>query len=173
MRKTAAGLEITAVGPTLAFDRASVICLVGADCGAVLDEQPVSRYVPLVISSGQTLRFATLQGPGIRAYLLFQGGLKVPPYLGSRATFTLGRFGGNAGRNLAAGDVLHLQTAVRAPAAAGLPVNLHPQLTHQWRLRVLSGPHGAPDFFTPADIHTVLEVAWKVHHNSKPNGGCG
>jgi urea carboxylase len=165
-----AGLEITAVGPTLGFDQSTTVCLAGADCGAVLDDRPVGLYTPCAIAAGQTLRFSKLRGAGLRAYLLFQGGLQVPKYLDSRATFTLGRFGGHAGRNLAAGDVLHLQppSAMRSPT--GLPDPLHPQLTHQWQLRVLSGPHGAPDFFTPADIETVLEVPWKVHHNSNRTG---
>ncbi|MEJ0007018.1 MAG: hypothetical protein WDM77_11790 [Steroidobacteraceae bacterium] len=168
--ETAAGLEITAVGPTLAFDLATTVCLVGADCGAVLDDAPVQLYRATTVAPGQTLRFAKLRGPGIRAYLLFKGGLRVPKYLDSRATFTLGRFGGNAGRNLAAGDVLHLQETSSTRTGPGLPDNLHPRLTHEWRLRVLSGPHGAPDFFTAADIEAVLEVAWKVHHNSNRTG---
>ena len=46
--------------------------------------------------------------PGARAYLPVRGGFDVPEYLGSRATFTLGRFGGHGGRALRAGDVLHL-----------------------------------------------------------------
>ncbi len=168
--ETDAGLEITAVGPTLGFDRAATVCLAGADGGAVLDDRPVGLYAPFTIAAGQTLRFSKLRGAGLRAYLLLQGGLQVPQYLDSRATFTLGRFGGHAGRNLAAGDVLHMQPAAAMRSPTALPEYLHPQLTHQWQLRVLSGPHGAPDFFTPADIETVLEVPWKVHHNSNRTG---
>ena len=37
-----------------------------------------------------------------------RGGFDVPAYLGSRATFTLGKFGGHGGRALLPGDVLHL-----------------------------------------------------------------
>lgn len=35
-----------------------------------------------------------------------KGGFEVPDYLGSQATFTLGQFGGHAGRNLLIGDML-------------------------------------------------------------------
>jgi urea carboxylase len=32
------------------------------------------------------------------------------------------------------------------------------------------GPHGAPDFFTEADIETFFSTAWKVHYNSDRTG---
>jgi len=169
--EAAAGLEVTVVGPTLLFDRPSTVCLTGAHCEAFLDEKPLAAYTPVAIAAGQTLKLGRVLGHGLRAYILFRGGLNVPLYLNSRATFTLGRFGGHAGRNLAAGDVLHLSSPPaedRAPAA--LPVELHPQLTREWRLRVLYGPHGAPDFFTSDDIETLLAANWKVHYNSNRTG---
>jgi urea carboxylase len=147
------------------------VCLTGAHCEAFLEGEPLTPYTPAAISAGQTLKLGRVAGPGLRAYILFRGGLNVPLYLNSRATFTLGRFGGHAGRNLAAGDVLHLSSPPakdRTPAA--LAVELHPQLTREWRLRVLYGPHGAPDFFTPDDIETLLAANWKVHYNSNRTG---
>ena len=42
------------------------------------------------------LKIGRATGAGLRGYLLFQGGLDVPSYLGSRSTFTLGGFGGHA-----------------------------------------------------------------------------
>jgi urea carboxylase len=185
----AAGLEVTALGPTLRFDKAATICLTGADCDARLDGRELERYSPVHVVRGQTLKLGRVRGPGLRAYILFAGGLEVPEYLGSRSTFTLGRFGGHGGRNLAAGDVLQIakdagpQEAAGAlttsvPGAAGatatpasaLPSSLRPPLTNDWRIRVLYGPHGAPDFFTPADIETILTATWKVHYNSSRTG---
>jgi urea carboxylase len=40
----------------------------------------------------------------------------------------------------------------------------------EWHLRVLYGPHGAPDFFTAADIATFLAAEWQVHYNSNRTG---
>jgi urea carboxylase len=37
-------------------------------------------------------------------------------------------------------------------------------------VRVLYGPHGAPDFFTPEDIEGILGATWKVHYNSNRTG---
>ena len=166
----AAGLEVTALGPALQFEQSTTVCLAGADCGALLDEEPLGVYAPTPVSAGQTLRLGRVRGPGLRAYVLFEGGLQVPPYLHSRATFTLGRFGGHAGRSLAAGDVLHVNHAMGAAAAARLAARQHPPLVHEWRLRVLYGPQGAPDFFTVEDIDAILGATWKVHYNSNRTG---
>ena len=167
----APGLEVTALGPTLRFDRAAVLCLTGADCDARLNGRVLERYSPVRVTPGQTLKLGRVRGPGLRAYILFAGGLVVPAYLGSCSTFTLGRFGGHGGRNLAAGDVLHLPAAdTDAAPPKALPLGLQPQLTSDWRIRVLYGPHGAPDFFTQADVDAILSASWKVHYNSSRTG---
>lgn len=169
--ESAAGLEITAVGPTMLFDQAATVCLTGADCSALLDGLNVPHYQPVRIAAGQTLKLGRVSGPGLRSYLLFQGGLDVPLYLHSRSTFTLGQFGGHGGRTLMAGDVLHLGPAPEtAVVMSTFPAELRPPLTRQWQLRVLAGPHGAPDFFTPQDIDTILGATWKVHYNSNRTG---
>jgi len=161
-----AGLEVTASGPTLLFEAPATICLTGADFGATLDGVPVPRGEALAVSAGQTLAMGRASGGGMRGYILFAGGLDVVPYLGSAATFTLGQFGGPSARALVAGDVLHLGDApTSAPAAAPLP-----ELGREWQIRVLYGPHGAPDFFTPADIDAFLEAEWQVHYNSNRTG---
>uniref|UniRef100_UPI000A4A129D ATP-binding protein n=1 Tax=Erythrobacter sp. CCH5-A1 TaxID=1768792 RepID=UPI000A4A129D len=152
-----AGLEVTASGPTLLFEAGATICLTGADFGATIDGQPAPRGEPLRVAAGQTLAMGRASGGGMRGYILVAGGLDVVPYLGSASTFTLGQFGGPAARALVAGDVLHLgEGAVGEPTSASLPA-----LTREWQIRVLYGPHGAPDFFTPADIATFLEAEWQ------------
>ncbi|GAA0768688.1 urea carboxylase [Erythromicrobium ramosum] len=161
-----AGLEVTASGPTLLFEAPATICLTGADFGAKLDGAPAPRGVPIAIAAGQTLTLGRASGGGMRGYILFAGGLDVVPYLGSAATFTLGQFGGHAARGLVAGDVLHLGDAATGEGiAAALP-----ELARTWELRVLYGPHGAPDFFTPDDIARFLQAEWQVHYNSNRTG---
>jgi urea carboxylase len=166
----AAGLEITAQGPVLLFRRDARVCLTGAALEATVDGTPLTPWRAVAIHAGQTVKLGRVRGAGMRAYLTLEGGLDVPVYLGSRATFALGRFGGHAGRTLAAGDVLRL----REPPAtrremANVPQCLS-QTTHEWRLRVLYGPHGAPDFFAPEDIEMLQSVSWKVHYNSSRTG---
>jgi urea carboxylase len=146
------------------------VCLTGAALEATVDGAPLQSCRAVAVRAGQTLKLGRVRGAGLRAYLMFEGGLDVPVYLGSRATFALGRFGGHAGRTLAAGDVLRL----RGPSATRPPIASVPeclsQMTHEWRLRVLYGPHGAPDFFAPEDIEMLQSVSWKVHYNSSRTG---
>ncbi len=162
----APGLECTVAGPTLRFRSEAEIALTGADFGALLDGVPVPLYERVQVSKGAVLEVRDCAGPGARAYVLFRGGLDVPLYLGSASTFTLGRFGGHAGRALLAGDVLHVGDAV-----GGEPVDVEiPELTQEWQIGVMYGPHGAPDFFTPADVDMIFSTAWKVHYQSSRTG---
>ena len=172
---TAAALEITVNGPTLRFNTAAVLALVGADMPATLDGAPVAPGRAFGVSPGQTLRVGSVSGAGLRAYLAVRHGFDVPDYLGSKATFTLGLFGGHAGRALRVGDVLRVNR--RTPAgvtdAALLlvaPAEVLPALTRDWEIKVLYGPHGAPDFFTERDIATLLSTAYEVHYNSARTG---
>jgi urea carboxylase len=166
----AAGLEITGLGPTLVFNAPALVCLTGAALDASLDGVAVPPYAPFQVGAGQTLKLGRVRGGGLRAYLLVEGGFDVPAYLGSRAGFTLGGFGGHAGRALAAGDVLHLSELSAVGATTALPADLRPTFGKPWTLRVLYGPHGAPDFFTPKDIETFCATEWGVHYNSNRTG---
>jgi urea carboxylase len=165
----AAALEITALGPTLLFNHDAVVCLTGAELEASLDGAPVETYAPFAVAAGQTLRLGRVRSAGLRAYLAIQGGFDVPSYLGSRSTFTLGGFGGHAGRALAAGDVLRVGEDGGAAEPALAP-EARPELTKAWTIRALYGPHGAPDFFTPGDIAMLRATDWKVHYNSNRTG---
>lgn len=102
----APGLEITADGPVLRFSTASVVAVTGAPAPVTIDGEPAAMWEPLEVAAGQALAIGRADGPGLRLFLAVRGGIDVPSYLGSASTFTLGRFGGHAGRALLAGDVL-------------------------------------------------------------------
>lgn len=166
-----AGLELTVVGPSLRFAVPTTVCLAGADLDARLDGRPVPRWTPAAVPAGGVLEVGTAAGPGCRGYLLVRGGIDVPPYLGSRSTFTLGRFGGHGGRALRAGDVLPLGDPALAPhPSAALADDQVPVLGHHWDLGVVPGPHVAPDYFTADDIEVLESTDWEVHHNSARTG---
>lgn len=162
-----AGLEVTVTGPTLMFAAPACICLTGADFGATLDGVPVRRGEAVEVRVGQTLALGRASKGGLRGYILVAGGFDIAPYLGSRSTFELGQFGGHAARRLLAGDTLHLAGAA---VEAALPAIALPDFSTEWTLRVLYGPHGAPDFFTGADIDTIVTAEWQVHYNSNRTG---
>lgn len=166
------GLEITLAGPTLRFNCDSIIAICGAPIEVLLDSEPLSQWQTHFVKAGALLQFGKIKHAGSRAYLAVQGGFQVPAYLGSKATFTLGQFGGHAGRVLRAGDVLHIQPMEPSQLTFSqrLPQEWIPQYTERWEIAVLYGPHGAPDFFTEADIDQFFAAEWKVHHNSSRTG---
>jgi urea carboxylase len=165
----AVGMEFAAEGPALLFQRNARACLTGADFGATLDGKPTPLYAPFDICTGQTLKIARVRGGGLRGYLSIAGGWDAQSFLGSRSTFTLGGFGGHAGRALVAGDVLRIADE-RVSQAQIIATHERPQMTKEWDVRVLYGPHGAPDFFTDDDIAMLCAAEWKVHHHSNPTG---
>ena len=169
--RDAAGLEITLTGPTLRFSCDATIALTGADFGARLNGQPIRQWQAVFVPKGSGLELGAAQGTGARAYLAVAGGIDAPQYLGSRSTFILGKFGGQSGRTLHAGDVLHIGDSDIVPRkACKLPKQLIPRYGNEWEIGVLYGPHGAPDFFTPEDIDIFFSTAWKVHYNSDRTG---
>ena len=167
----APGLEITLQGPALSFSAPTRICLTGAPCVATIDGERVALWEPAMISAGATLDIGLVGPPGIRSYLLIEGGLDVPEYLGSAATFILGAFGGHGGQTLRPGDVLrpHSEFETTGPPAA-VPETSRPRLTSAWRLAVLPGPHADEEFFTTADLDTLYSTKWEVHFNSARTG---
>jgi urea carboxylase len=166
----AAALEITMSGPTLRFNTDAVVAVTGAPIPLQLDgvDQPLNTA--LLVKAGSTLSLGSIAGAGARSYLCLRGGLQVPDYLGSKSTFTLGQFGGHGGRALRAGDVLHLLPLCDASHGAQLPGELCDALSAVREIRVIYGPHGAPEYFTPAYIQTFFATAWEVHFNSSRTG---
>ena len=166
---TAAGLEIVANGPKLRFNIAATVAVCGAPVEVTIDGVAAPMWTPIAIEAGQTLHVKSTKATGLRATLAIRGGVDVPTYLGSRSTFTLGKFGGHGGRALRAGDVIHLGNEVVAEPAPLAPAD-RPTYANAWQIGVLYGPHGAPDFFTPGDIEMLFATQWKVHHNSDRTG---
>src|SRR5262249_24305023 len=139
--------------------------------GAMLGGEPVPRFVPVEARSGQRLSIGSVRGPGLRGYLCVRGGFDVPEYLGSRSTFTLGGFGGHAGRALRTGDVLHVaQSAPSSSEPRALAPGIAAIIASDWEIGVLEGPHAAPDFFDEGFIAGFYDVKWKVHYNSARTG---
>ena len=130
----AAALEMTLSGPSLKFNSAAVICLMGAAMPALLDGREIASGRAVTVEAGQTLKLGTIASQGVRTYLAVRGGFDVPDYLGAKSTFTLGRFGGHGGRPLLIGDVLHIgEAAVSEPRT--VPDALMPPLSNAWRDR--------------------------------------
>jgi len=177
----AGGLEALLTGPRLRVlggeggggGRAShgrVLMAVAGACGqARLNGHPVAAGVPFSASAGDVLEFGACGPDGLRGYLAVRGGISVPRVLGSRATFLLGRFGGGSGRALIAGDVLHVGREENCGAPADCSDSL-PEIGSPWRLRVVPGPHGAPEYFTDDALADLFAAQWSVDHRSDRTG---
>ncbi len=166
----AAGLEITMSGPILRFNTDAVVALTGAAIPVKLDDVEQPMCTAIFVPAGRTLTIGTIAGAGARSYLAVRGGVQVPEYLGSKSTFTLGQFGGHGGRALRAGDVLHLAPLSDSSAGARLAAELCSALPAGRELRVIYGPHGAPEYFTEGYIDKFFATDWEVHFNSSRTG---
>jgi urea carboxylase len=164
----AAGLECTLQGPALRFTHATTVCVSGAPAECTVDGTPVAQWEPVTVPAGGTLAVGAPAEHGLRTYVLVAGGLEVPEFLGSAATFTLGRFGGHGGRALRAGDVLRGGRA--RPGSAPVPEPVRPAIGGTWHIGAVEGPHAAPEFFTEDDIRAFYAADWKVHYNSARTG---
>lgn len=167
-----AALEITLNGPRLKFNVSCDVAIVGADFEVTLDDERIEMNQIVHIEAHQILDISNVNSSGARCYLAVKGGIQCPDYLGSKSTFTLGQFGGHVGRALRTGDVIELSkegtiTEESQASLENMATVLTPEITH---LRVIYGPHGAPDFFTDNDIKTFFEHVWEVHYNSSRTG---
>src|SRR5262249_43274274 len=133
----AATLEVTLHGPEIRLESDAVVAIAGANLGARLDGGDMALNAPVACRAGSVLRFGERRS-GARAYIACDGGIAVPPVLGSRATSALCSLGGVDGRALVAGDQLPLGVPTRARALRR--VDVPPVTSGGARLRVLPGP---------------------------------
>ncbi|GAA3596144.1 hypothetical protein GCM10022235_79420 [Kribbella ginsengisoli] len=163
----AAGLECVVAGPALQLDEDRLVCVGGAATQATINGYHLRPGTVARLAAGSVLDVGPLDGPGMRGYVAVEGGIDVPRVLGSRSTFILGEFGGLQGRALLAGDLLPLgrQENLLPPATITLPI-----LSNEWTLRVIPGPHGAPEHLTPDGIDSFFNTVWTIDHRSDRTG---
>ncbi len=162
----AATLETTLSGPELRIEQPTTIAVAGADLGATLDGARVPLHVPVRCDGGRVLRFGSRRA-GARAYVAFDGGLDVPPVLGSRATRVLGAMGGLDGRALVAGDRLRIDHPRNQPARRGVDLP-HVVVGGGARLRVRPGPQDS--FFSSDAVGLLQRTRWTITPHSDRMG---
>lgn len=164
----APGLELTLRGGSYRFRSDMTFCLTGANMFAKLDGADVPIYKPVHAKTGQVLTFGEAK-TGIRSYLHVAGGFDIPHYLNSASTFTLGGFGGYGGRALRTGDVLQINQ-IEESLTSELPVELQPEMTNEWTIGVIPGPHCTEEFLLPDYLRQLTSISWEVHFNSSRTG---
>ncbi|SDK86071.1 urea carboxylase [Glycomyces sambucus] len=174
----APGLECTIAGPVLRFGVPVTVCVTGAPAPVMLDGEPVEQWVPVAVPAGGELAVGQIADAGARTYVLFQGGLDVPTFLGSASTFPPGRIGGYTGDRLRVGDrlvpVCATENSATGTSAIGtsspVPVADRPAFGHEWTLTVTPGPQPAPHYFTVADMERIYAAEWSVQVHAGRSG---
>ena len=158
-----AGLEIGVMGPELEVAAGSVrIAVTGAIEIALLvaegaPPRPLASDRSHRLERGQRLRLGMIEGASA-AYLAVEGGLALPPFMGSLATYLRAGLGGVEGRRLAAGDRLPL---LRPQAGPGEERRLAQAFDYgRGPVRVVLGPQA--EYFTAAGIAAFLDGEYIV-----------
>ncbi len=155
----AAALEMTLQGGAFLFEGDGYAAVAGADMGGRLDGEPLAPWSGVPVRAGSRLAFSAA-ATGCRTYLAVQGGIDVPPVMGSRSTDLRAGVGGLAGRALAAGDRLPAGQAERPPPPRALPRRLVPRPGRVVTLRVLPGPQ--EDLFAPEGIEAFYGAVFAI-----------
>jgi biotin-dependent carboxylase-like uncharacterized protein len=140
-----AGLEITVLGPVLRAEGSGCFAVTGADAMITVNGLSVPSWTAIRVWDGDEIAVTALRG-GARAYFCVSGGVDVPVVMGSRSTYTRGKFGGLDGRALAAGDVLTTGTPDLLWEECEwltLPEALRPVRDPNAPLRTIPGPQDA------------------------------
>ena len=163
-----AALECQFIGPALKFKAPAIFALTGGDMQAKLDGEYVPLWQSVAAGAGQKLEM----GPaltGARCYISFAGGVDVPPFLGSRSTFVLGKCGGIDGAPLAVGGEIPVGVGegisgrrIKRKCLPPLPNN------GKWLIEVCAGPND--DWIDKAGQKRFLESMWKLSPKSNRVG---
>ncbi|MDY7103058.1 MAG: 5-oxoprolinase/urea amidolyase family protein [Actinomycetota bacterium] len=166
----AAGLECTVTGPTLRFTGPATIAVTGAPVPVTVDGRAAPMWSTLELVAGSIVSIGRVAGLGLRTYVAVRGGIDVAEVLGSRATFTLGGFGGHEGRVLEPGDVLATGSDVGPHVPSPLPPAAWPTFASDWTVAVREGPHAAPDFLTAEGFEAFFSATWVVQSHVARTG---
>ncbi|MDX6640968.1 MAG: urea carboxylase [Solirubrobacteraceae bacterium] len=159
-----AGLEVTVTGPRLRFPDGARIAVTGAPLIVEVDGTPAPQWSAIDVPAGALVKLGVIRSVGMRAYLAVAGGVDTALAMGSQAVFAPAGLGGGALRK---GDTL----AFGEPGSAGSGEPEPPvPMGNAWNLRVVPGPHGAPDFLTPEGLEELFTAGWTVHHQSDRAG---
>ena len=170
-KMTAAGLEVTLTGPTLRFNKETVIAVTGADITPKLNGKDLPMYTAAHVSAGDVLSFGARKN-GCRAYIAFAGGIDEPKVMGSCATDIKNSLGGYNGRALKCGDEIALAdidiAKVNTAPVVSSEIFKERYDENEIVLRVITGPQD--DRFTRKGIRDFFNFPATVTEKSDRQG---
>ncbi|TQV89807.1 biotin-dependent carboxyltransferase family protein [Aliikangiella coralliicola] len=159
-------LEITLVGPTLAFEKAMTLGVCGAEFELFLNGNQVFNNESFNVKPGDKLQFDKLK-TGARAYLAFSGELKLAKVLASYSTHITAGFGGYQGRQFKLNDSLELhQTQIKD--ARKLPKECEMFYSGNYLLRCVSSVESS--LFKQQNKNQFYASSYKVSTDSNRMG---
>ncbi len=164
----AAGLECQFIGPTLRFQRDSVIAVTGADMQAKVDGELIPMWESVAVSAGDVLEMAFAK-TGARGYVGFVGGIDCSEFLGSQSTFHKAGVGGMGGHAIQAEQVVPVADGNGKPGRK-VKESARPQLAtnKRWKIEVVRGPND--DWIDEAGHERFLTTEWKLSAKSDRSG---
>lgn len=165
-----AGLEMTALGPTVRVLHDTAIAFTGGHFNAKKNGEPIPQWRTVEARKDDVMSFGKAE-MGWRGYLCVAGGIDVPVVLASKSTYTMGALGGFRGRPLKTGDIIQAGPA-REPLESirGRKVKREvlPDLEAGKVLRVVMGPQD--DYVAEESIEAFLTSPYKVSHRANRVG---
>ena len=163
-----AGLECQFMGPTLRFERDTVIAVTGADMTPTLDGCTLEMWRSHAVKAGQVLALGPAR-KGARAYVAIAGGIDTPLVLGSRSTFHMAGIGGLEGHAIKAGQTIPVSQGKGTPGRRVRP-EARPQLgeSRSWQIEAVAGPND--DWVDEAAHKRFVSVDWKLQARSNRTG---
>lgn len=159
----AAALEVTLGRLALRFETEAVVAVTGAPAPLTLSGAAVPLETSLRVRAGSVLRLGS-PSAGLRSYLAIDGGIDVPPVLGSRAADPRSGLGPprlRAGQRLPVSQARYLSS--RALAEQPLAIEANPVV-----LRVVAGPRD--DWFSPSAMAALGSGSYQVTPASDRTG---
>jgi biotin-dependent carboxylase-like uncharacterized protein len=163
----APALELTLTGAELRFEADYYFAITGAPSKCYLSGAEIPFHHTLRGVQGDILRI----GPaiaGARVYLGFAAEIQANDFLGSKATYLPGAFGGFKGRALQQGDRLELTARHGAPEELETPPAYRPAITGRSAARASTGPEFG--FLSPADGAALFDTNFRISSRSDRMG---
>jgi len=153
-------LEITLTGAAFLLEADARLAITGASAPVAAGGAPLAPWTSHDVRAGEKIAVGRAIR-GLRSYVAFDGGIAVPPVMGSASTDLGGGFGGLGGRRLEEGDGFPLGPKSVAPAHhLALEASAIPAWPASVTLAATVGPDA--DWLEPALQRRLHDVEYRV-----------
>lgn len=164
-----AALECQFIGPTLKFQKDSLIAVTGSDMQPTLDGEKIAMWESIAVRAGQTLVLSFAKN-GARSYIAVSGGFATEISLGSRSTFHKAGVGGVEGHAIAEKQILPVGEAKKTESGGTIKEEHKPVFSSDkhWNIEVVLGPND--DWVDDEGHKRFLSSDWRLSGKSDRTG---